>query len=789
MKLISALNNLYLSTQPKPWKPKKPIVIQFPVNDVCNAKCQMCNIWQQKFDYQITPSELTKVLANPLFSEVRTVGVNGGEPTLRQDLPELVDVLFKELPNLSRVSLITNSLNSSQVIERIRKIGQVAKSHAGRLDVMVSLDGVGDVHDQVRGRRGNFDHAVRVIEFIQMSDLVSGSRLGCTVIKSNVYGLHDLLEFAICKDIPIKYRIGIPHQRLYSKDITDPFALDFQEKYHFSIFLENLIKYYEKSQHQKFFYRSLIDQLMYHKPRAAGCDWQHQGVTLSARGELLYCAVESKTLGSAITQDSEHLYQDNQEHLADIVRTKCSSCMHDYVGLPSTRLLLESYTNSLIGKLGLSSLPATKLPALKPLKQLKQQLGFRQKMVTAGIDLAALSKPQSVTSFSKSHVSKRKVLICGWYGTETLGDKAILGGVVNSIQAALGDFELHIASLEMYISQMTVLQMPELQGCTLHPVTDAINLASSMDLVVFGGGPLMAVNPLVEMIAIFQKAVEAKVPALIAGCGVGPLGAPHYNKAIQQLLQLASHRIYRDHKSTEIARSLGIDTTNDQVAEDPAFTWLEACQSTSTHAAAPQSDEHRPTLLLGLRDWPHQQFAPELSSLAAQQLKRRFEQEVVAALEVLLHRYPDLNIIPFPMCTNHIGHDDRWFYRDLFRNSGIQDALDLTVLGAELSPIEAVNVFKTASVALTMRFHSLVFAIATGIPAVSIDYTLGRGKVKSLADQYHVPQMSLDSITCEFMVSSLSTHLDINHETQTFAGPSEPLTFKGAVDSFLSLNA
>ena len=82
-------------SQPRPWKLEKPIVIQFPVNDICNSRCQMCNIWQKKLDYQISAEELASVLENPLFSKVRSVGVNGGEPTLRKDLIQLVDVLYE----------------------------------------------------------------------------------------------------------------------------------------------------------------------------------------------------------------------------------------------------------------------------------------------------------------------------------------------------------------------------------------------------------------------------------------------------------------------------------------------------------------------------------------------------------------------------------------------------------------------------------------------------------------------------------------------------------------------
>lgn len=788
MNLLSILQNVWISSHPKPWKLQKPRVIQFPVNDVCNSRCQMCSIWEQKFDYQITPNQLERVLSNNLFSEVTSVGINGGEPTLRKDLAELIDVLFQKLPKLSSISLITNSFNSTQVIERITEVGEVIKLHNGNLDVMVSLDGVGEVHDRVRGRQGNFDNAIKVINFIHSSKLVSSSRLGCTVIKENVYGVEDLLEFAINKDIYIKYRLGIPHQRLYSKDVIEPFDLTFEEKYHFAIFLENLIRFYEKSEQQSFFYKSLIGQLVYKKARAAGCDWQHRGATLSARGELLYCAVESKTLGSAINDDPEKLYFDNQWHLSEIVKTKCDTCSHDYVGTPPINILLKHYTKKILEKSGVfSPVIKLKLMEVKALKSLKHRMSFNKRMAIYGLNTDKLSFPQPALRFKYPNSQNRKVLICGWYGTETLGDKAILGGVINALRYSLETMELHLASLEPYISQMTIHQMPELQGCKLHTITEAIEVVSSMDLVVFGGGPLMALSVLADMIAIFQQATKAKVPTLIAGCGVGPLGHPIYNTALKHLMLHSSHRIYRDSKSREIAALLGIETSADQVAEDPAFTWLSNCIRSGDESPN-QVDISKPlSLLLGLRDWPYQEYAGDLTVVEAKNLKAKFEAEILTTLERLVDKYPGIKIIPFPMCTNHIGHDDRWFYRRLFKNKPkIYESLDISYLGREVSPLEAVNVFKSASVALTMRFHSLVFALSCGIPAIAIDYTLGRGKVKSLAEKYQVPHMSLESVNNEFMFSCISDFLDRPSDTCHYINNNkQSLNFTKAVRKFI----
>src|SRR5471030_1202794 len=86
--------------------PCKPVVLQFPVNDICNSRCVMCDIWKRKRDKEITPGELRQILRDPLFKAVRYVGMSGGEPTLRKDLPEIGRVLVESLPRLQGFGII-----------------------------------------------------------------------------------------------------------------------------------------------------------------------------------------------------------------------------------------------------------------------------------------------------------------------------------------------------------------------------------------------------------------------------------------------------------------------------------------------------------------------------------------------------------------------------------------------------------------------------------------------------------------------------------------------------------
>lgn len=772
MNLKSFYKTARLLLSNRPFSIEKPIVLQFPVIDICNSQCQMCRIWENKKSEVLSPEQLRLGLRNSLYTEVESVGLNGGEPTLRKDLGQLTEVLFDELPKLKSISLITNAYKYEEVIARIKDVGEVVRRHGGVLDVMISLDGYGEVHDRVRGKPGNFERAQRVIEFTQSSELVNNTRIGCTIIKENVFGLSDLFEFCQSKGLYIKYRLGIPHQRLYTNELVDPYELNDAEKYHIVEFLEGLITHYEQSEHQKFFYRSLIDQILHGSPRKAGCDWQHRGATITSKGELLYCAVQSKILGNIKDQDSEKLYFGNADHLSEIVKNHCDNCNHDYVGVPPKAQLIKQ----------LAVQVANKLNAKNKLKGAYRRIASsdyrRRRMFESKIK--HLRELGRASKLWPNGGKGKRILICGWYGTETLGDKGILGGVLSALRDHLSELDIVLVSLNPYITAMTQSQMSELLGVRIVGPEVGVQLAGMADLTVFGGGPIMAIDETAEMLAIFEATKNAGGKTLLAGCGVGPLGATWHNETIRKIIQLADSRIFRDENSQKISAKLGVDTSQDIIAEDPAFTWLASQRNAIKQENVKEGGK---VLLLGLRDFPFSTYAGGLGEEKGRQIKRRSEKAILQALCSLVEQYPNLIIRPLPMCTNHFGDDDRWYYRDLFRfQEQLAENLDLSLLGAELNPLEYCEAFVNADVALTMRFHSVVFSLGLDLPTVAIDYTVGKGKVRALAERFKVPYCSINELNSKFLSTQIARLLE---EPQAQAMGFSP-SFSNAMNSKLA---
>ena len=49
-----------------------------------------------------------------------------------------------------------------------------------------------------------------------------------------------------------------------------------------------------------------------------------------------------------------------------------------------------------------------------------------------------------------------KICVIGWYGTETIGDRAILAGLISVFKDVYTDFELELGSLQPFFSERTV---------------------------------------------------------------------------------------------------------------------------------------------------------------------------------------------------------------------------------------------------------------------------------------------------------------------------------------------
>ena len=272
--LRNALNNRVVA---------KPRVLQFPITDICNSRCVMCNIWKHKKKDEITPSQLEEILKDPLFSRIEYVGLNGGEPTLRRDLREVARALVSELPRLKKANVITNCLNAKQVVEGITDLDGVFREAGVEFQAALSLDGIGAVHDRVRGVEGNFQSAMEVADALR--DKGIRFSVGSTLTPLNAWWADDLLLWAEEREVAVSLKPASVIARLDNASYANEYAFTEEQIFHLVMFFDKLSRQNSIGASSAATYQSMRDQIAGVAPRRVGCYWQDNNGVTTAMGK------------------------------------------------------------------------------------------------------------------------------------------------------------------------------------------------------------------------------------------------------------------------------------------------------------------------------------------------------------------------------------------------------------------------------------------------------------------------------------------------------------------------
>jgi len=133
-----------------------PINITVSVSYRCNSRCKTCNVWLLPND-DLTVPEWDRVFES-LGRSPYWFTFSGGEPTLRKDLPEMVESAYRHCrPGI--INIPTNGIQHKVIPGRIERVLEAAPK--SEVIINLSLDAVGVKHDEVRGVRGNWAHAMK----------------------------------------------------------------------------------------------------------------------------------------------------------------------------------------------------------------------------------------------------------------------------------------------------------------------------------------------------------------------------------------------------------------------------------------------------------------------------------------------------------------------------------------------------------------------------------------------------------------------------------------------------
>ena len=280
----------------------------------CNARCTMCDIWKSNQSAVLEPKDYER-----LPTSLKNINISGGEPFLRNDLPEVVEVITKRCPK-ARLVFSTNGLSPTLVKKILPNILKVNPD----VSIRFSVDGIGDKHQEMRGIQGAFD---RVMLSLTIAGELGVKDIGLSYTATNT-NLDQLLPiYYLTQQKKINFTFcGVAHNSEIegyftqgNKKINDLGLLGQQlnvlVKKHLQTWNPNLLAraYYEYG----IYFREL------YKKRPLYCGAADALFYMDPLGTIFSCNIANRQLGNIRQKDFETLWNSTE---ANNSRTFAKNC-------------------------------------------------------------------------------------------------------------------------------------------------------------------------------------------------------------------------------------------------------------------------------------------------------------------------------------------------------------------------------------------------------------------------------------------------------------------------------
>jgi MoaA/NifB/PqqE/SkfB family radical SAM enzyme len=279
----------------------------------------MCNIWKRAREFpniatpEISQKEVIDLLSHSLFSELVELDITGGEPCLRHDLVDIVLELAglrkSRLPNLRSIIVTTNGLLPRRIIANCRKILEGLGGFPIDLVSVVSIDGIGAIHDRIRGTPNAFKLATEAIEgLVQLRQEYPNYFVGLktTILPENVDVLDAILDFALEKSLfHIISPVFFVETRFRNIDRKEDLKLGPAD-------MEKVKGFYGRKEFRASYFYSRARNTLVSGRKKWSCTAFYNYLFVESDGTVYPCELISESLGNVRNQEIDHIWDSPQ---------------------------------------------------------------------------------------------------------------------------------------------------------------------------------------------------------------------------------------------------------------------------------------------------------------------------------------------------------------------------------------------------------------------------------------------------------------------------------------------
>ncbi len=290
----------------------------------------MCNIWQMDDFDELHPEQYVK-----LPDSLRTINVTGGEPFLRKDLVEVLRQIHTAAP-LSRIVISSNGFLTERIAD---SMVQIREFHPN-IGIGISVDGLGDVHDKIRGVPGGFDKAIGTVKAVRAAG-IKDVRIGMTIVSDNVHQLLDVHSLAGELDVEFTTTVAHNSEIYFRKTDNEPWMAT-PELRSALLKIENshLRSNSPKDWFRAYHMEGITNRSM--RSSAAGkCSAASRFFFMDPKGDVYPCIVMNRVIGNI--KDFNSLDDLFRSAKMSEIRSLVRSCKSDCWMVCNTRSLIMSH--------------------------------------------------------------------------------------------------------------------------------------------------------------------------------------------------------------------------------------------------------------------------------------------------------------------------------------------------------------------------------------------------------------------------------------------------------------
>jgi len=205
---FSLLSTIWYNRRRQPCLPR---FLTYLVTFACNARCIMCDCWQKPSSNDLSLDEIKTIFAQlPPMDMVR---LSGGEPFLRSDLAEIAQAV-QDMLRPFMLHITSNGLLTKRIIE----FCETREKHTP-LYLLISLDGMTEKHNQVRGVPGAWDAAVRTLRALAPKQRMLNLRLA---VNQTIVDAEGCEQYAQLREF--LRPLGIQHNVVMAYDVSATYS-------------------------------------------------------------------------------------------------------------------------------------------------------------------------------------------------------------------------------------------------------------------------------------------------------------------------------------------------------------------------------------------------------------------------------------------------------------------------------------------------------------------------------------------------------------------------------------